>query len=83
MALPPKVNQSDINATSALVRWNPPQDPNGLIIGYRVRYSVVSSDPGVPSTQVMTECIIGGEDYISRNVSVGNVTMVRLSGLSK
>ena len=83
---PPEVNET--TATSAVVRWSPPDDPNGVITSYRVNYEVVSSDPGAAQgargkrqTDIMMECIIGGD--IDRNVSVGNVTVTTLTGLSK
>lgn len=78
--LPPEVGEDNITATSALIQWSPPVDPNGVIIGYRVSYEVISSDPGMQS-RVLTECIIGGD--IHRNISVGDVTMVLLTGLSE
>ena len=81
--LPPEVGENNITATSALVQWGPPVDPNGVIIGYRVSYEVISSDPGMQSwrSNISTECIINGD--ISKNISVGDVTMVLLMGLSE
>ena len=85
---PPEVNESDITATTAVVRWSPPADPNGEVVGYRVNYTVISSDPGrgqggrrKRQTVIMRECIIGGD--IDRNIAVGNNTMATLTGLSK
>lgn len=88
MGLPPEVRENETTATSAVVRWSPPEDPNGVVISYRVNYEVVSSDPGATQSDrrnrqsdIMMECIIGGD--IDRNVTVGNVTMTTLTGLSK
>lgn len=81
--LPPEVGEDNIAATSAMIHWNPPVDPNGVIIGYRVSYEVISSDPGMQRRvrNILTECIIGGD--IRRNISVGDVTMVLLTKLSE
>ena len=86
MDLPPEVTET--TATSAIVRWSPPEDPNGIVTSYKVNYVVISSDPGATQgdkrkrqTNVKMECIIGGD--INRNVTVGNVTMTTLVGLSK
>lgn len=86
MDLPPEVTET--TATSAIVRWSPPEDPNGIVTSYKVNYVVISSDPGATQgdkrkrqTNVKMECIIGGD--IDRNVTVGNVTMTTLVGLSK
>ena len=81
--LPPEVGENNITATSALIKWSPPVDPNGIITGYRVSYEVISSDPGMQSRvrNILTECIIGGD--IRRNISVGDVNMVLLTGLSE
>ena len=87
VGLPPEV-EDEITATSAVVRWSPPEDPNGVIRSYRVNYTAVSSNPGATQSDrrkrqsdVMMECIIGGD--INRNVMVGNVTMTTLTDLSK
>ena len=88
MGLPPEVRENETTATSAIVRWSPPEDPNGIVTSYKVNYVVISSDPGATQgdkrkrqTNVIMECIIGGD--FNRNVTVGNVTMTTLTGLSK
>ena len=88
VGLPPEVGENETTATSAIVKWSPPEDPNGIVISYKVNYVVISSDPGATQgdkrkrqTNVIMECIIGGD--IDRNVTVGNVTMTTLTGLSK
>ena len=88
MGLPPEVGENETTATSAILRWSPPEDPNGIVTSYKVNYVVTSSDPGATQgdkrkrqTNVIMECIIGGD--INRNVTVGNVTMTTLTGLSK
>ena len=88
MGLPPEVRQNETTATSAVVRWSPPEDPNGIVTSYRVNYMVISSNPGATQgdkrkrqTNVMMECIIDGNT--NRNVTVGNVTVTTLTGLSK
>ena len=85
---PPEVNENDITATTAVVRWSPSANPNGEVVGYRVNYVVISSDPGrglggkrKRQTAIMRECIINGD--IDRNITVGDVTMATLTGLSK
>lgn len=77
--LPPKVGENNVTATSALVKWSPPVDPNGVVIGYRVSYEVTGMRSGLKNISI--ECIIGGD--IRRNVSVSDVTMVLLIGLSE
>ena len=88
VGLPPEVGENETTATSAIVKWSPPEDPNGIVTSYKVNYVVISSDPGATQgdkrkrqTNVIMECIIGGD--IDRNVTVGNVTMTTLTGLSK
>ena len=88
VGLPPEVGENETTATSAIVKWRPPEDPNGIVTSYKVNYVVISSDPGATQgdkrkrqTNVIMECIIGGD--IDRNVTVGNVTMTTLTGLSK
>ena len=87
MNQPPSVLETEINATSAIVRWSPPDDPNGIITNYRVTYNVSSSNPrasqgGVVKrqTDILMECVIGN---ISNSISPGNVTMALLAGLSE
>jgi hypothetical protein len=88
VGLPPEVEENETTATSAIVRWSPPEDPNGIVTSYKVNYVVISSNPGATQgdnrkrqADVMMECILGGD--IDRNVTVGNVTMTTLTGLSK
>ena len=88
VGLPPEVGENETTATSAIVKWSPPEDPNGIVTSYKVNYVVISSYPGATQgdkrkrqTNVIMECIIGGD--IDRNVTVGNVTMTTLTGLSK
>ena len=74
--LPPLVSGDQITATTAAVTWEPPTDPNGIIIGYRVTYIVVATLPDNKS-----ECVKGAPE---RNVSVdGDSTEVMLTDLSK
>ena len=84
----PGVRENETTATSAVVRWSPPEKPNGVVTSYRVNYMVISSNPGAiqgdkgkRQTNVMIECIIDRD--IDRNVTVGNVTVTTLTGLSK
>lgn len=88
IGLPPEVGDDQITATSAVVRWSPPEDPNGIVISYTVNYKVISSDPGATrggrskrETDIVMECIIGGD--IDGNITVGSATVARLTGLSK
>lgn len=40
----------NIDSTSALVSWSPPDDPNGMIVSYDVEYSPVRFNESVFST---------------------------------
>ena len=96
---PPPVNNSDfLDAFSVIVRWNPPTDPNGVVLRYTVNYVAVSSTPpqvmgrrrrqtgGVRNETggVRNECILGGQMNVSRNMTVdGTQTTATLTELSE
>ncbi len=42
---PPEVQNSTLTSTSVALTWNPPGDPNGEIIGYRLLLTPLSTDP--------------------------------------
>ena len=76
---------------SAVVRWNPPADSNGVILSYTVNYVVVSNtssqDTGRHRRQTSgasVECILGGEANVNRNMTVdGTQTSATLTELSE
>ena len=84
---PPEVPVNTINATSAVLSWDPPSDANGVITLYAVNLVVVSSDASTfnsTSSQgrrmkretsvdmmVSEECIKGVENNANRNITVG------------
>ena len=88
---PPPVNNTMITSFSAVVRWNPPTDPNGVILNYTVNFVAVSM-VNTPSgnvgrrrrqtSDVTAECIQGGETNIDRNITVEE-TFATLTNMSK
>ena len=89
---PPPVDEGDLlSPFSVTVRWNPPTDPNGVVLRYIVRYVAVSSTPpqvmGRRRRQtggVRNECILGGQMNVSRNMTVdGTQTTATLTELSE
>ena len=40
--VPPEVSMNDITATSVILRWDPPPNPNGVITAYRVNLVVLT-----------------------------------------
>ena len=88
MLQPPEVNSAGITTTSALVHWNHPPDPNGIIIQYFVQYVAVSMAVGAEirsrrQMAIIPECILGGEGNIDRVTTVeGMETSVNLTDLS-
>ena len=89
---PPPVNNSNfLDAFSVTVRWNPPTDPNGVVLRYTVNYVAVSSTPPQDmgrrrreTAGVRNECILGGQMNVSRNMTVdGTQTTATLTELSE
>ena len=89
---PPPVEQGDLlGPFSVIVRWDPPTDPNGVVLHYTVNYVAVSSTRpqgmGCRRRQtdgVRNECILGGQMSVSRNMTVdGTQTTATLSELSE
>ena len=88
---PPPVNERELTPYSAIVRWNPPADSNGVILRYTVNYVAVSNassqDMGRRRRQTggaSVECILGGQANVNRNMTVdGTQTSATLTGLSE
>ena len=89
---PPPVDEGDLlSPFSVIVRWNPPTDPNGVVIRYIVNYVAVSSMPpqGMERRRrqtngVRVECILGDDMNINRNMTVdGTQTSATLTELSE
>jgi len=85
------VDNRDITSFSAVVRWNPPAEPNGVILSYTVNFVAVSMvnsssrDVGRQRRQtslVAAECILGGETNINRTITVEG-TSANLTDLSE
>ena len=80
----------DLTPFSAVVRWSPPSDPNGVILSYTVNLVAVSSTPlwGTRRHQrqtsaVRVECTLGGQTNINRDITVhGMQTIATLTELS-
>ena len=85
------VQNDTINSTSALVTWNPPEDPNDIIRNYTVNLMALSSDAGNShgrgrrkrqSSAVIIECIT--DSNVEQNITVGgDQTSLRLNNLSE
>ena len=88
---PPPVDERELTPYSAVVRWNPPADSNGVILRYTVNYVAVSNtssqDTGRRRRQTSgasVECILGGEANVNRNMTVdGTQTSATLTELSE
>ena len=88
---PPPVDERELTPYSAVVRWNPPADSNGVILSYTVNYVAVSNtssqDTGRRRRQTSgasVPCILGGEANVNRNMIVdGTQTSATLTGLSE
>ena len=88
---PPPVDERELTPYSAVVRWNPPADSNGVILQYTVNYVAVSNtlsqDTGRHRRQTSgasVECILGGEANVNRNMTVnGTQTSATLTELSE
>ena len=76
---------------SVIVRWDPPTDPNGVVLRYIVNYVAVSSTPPQDMRRrrretdgVRNECILGGQMNVNRNMTVdGTQTSATLTELSE
>ena len=82
------MNSDTITTTSAVISWDPPPDPNGVIISYTVQYVAVSMAAGGRRRrqvgELLPECIFGGEGNIDRTVVVpGTNTSLPLDQLSE
>ena len=97
VAKPPEVLKDTLTSTSAVLVWSIPDDPNGIITGYRVLIKTLSTDPmqfnfmmmtgGVGDRRkrqvpnIITECIKSG---IMDNVTLNATgTSHSVSNLSK
>ena len=88
---PPPVDERELTPYSAVVRWNPPADSNGVILSYTVNYVVVSNtssqDTGRRRRQTSgasVQCILGGQANVNRNMTVdGTQTSATLTELSE
>ena len=92
MEQPPEVSPDNITTTTALVSWEEPPDPNGVIIRYTVNYIAVSMAGGPEGKRrrrqsgedIIWECIIGGGENINRTMEVdGTETSLLLEDLSE
>ena len=80
-----------INSTSAVITWNPPEVPNGIIRNYTVNLMALSSDAGNSqrrgrrkrqSPGLNIECIT--DSNVEQNITVGgDQTSLRLNNLSE
>ena len=87
------MDPADISTTSAFVRWEKPDEPNGDIIRYTIRYEAVSMATGSGMQQgrrrrqagnaIVPECILDGPGNIDRTETVdGTQTSITLQDLS-
>ena len=88
---PPVVDPDTITTISAILTWDEPPDPNGIILTYAVRYVAVSMAEGGGRRRrrqaggaILPECIYGGEMNIDRTEVVdGTQTYLPLDSLSE
>ena len=87
---PPPVNERELTPFSAVVRWNPPSDSNGVILRYTVNYAAVSNTSQEmerrrrQTSGASAECILGGQRNANRNLTVdGSQTSATLTELSE
>ena len=88
---PPPVNERELTPFSAVVRWNPPSDSNGVILRYTVNYVAVSNTSSQEmgrrrrqTSGASAECILGGQRNVNRNMTVdGSQTSATLTELSE
>ena len=88
---PPPVNERELTPFSAVVRWNPPSDSNGVILRYTVNYAAVSNTSSQEmgrrrrqTSGASAECILGGQRNVNRNMTVdGSQTSATLTELSE
>ena len=85
---PREVNESTVTSTSVLLQWDVPDDPNGVVIEYRVNVMAISSDPDARRQQatsdagVIMPCIVpGGDVGVDTNITT-TATSLELMNLS-
>ncbi len=67
---PPPVDEATLTSTSVLLTWNPPEDPNGAIVNYRINVQALSSDPTAFMMGMMGG---GGGDRRRKRQTQGNM----------
>ena len=85
------MDAKNLTPFSAVVRWNPPTNANGVILHYTVTVVAISSSPSQSSGRqrrqvggVRVECILGGQMNVNRNMTLdGTQTTATLTELSK
>ena len=71
-----------IATTTAVITWDPPTDPNGVVIRYTVQYIAVGIAGGSQrrkrrqtGSELLPECIYGGVENINRTQVVPGTEM--------
>ena len=87
-----------MNSTSVVLKWNEPEDPNGIIVNYRVNIVIISTNPLAYSRNsggsrrrrqasvddITLQCVAGSIGNVDRNLTTGNsMTSIAVNGLSK
>ncbi|VDK43321.1 unnamed protein product [Anisakis simplex] len=66
---PQKVQARALNRNSILVRWDPPEKPNGLILGYKIYYTNLEVSTPYPLWK-MKQCL---KEILTTHRSIGSV----------
>ena len=84
---PPVVDM--VNSTSAIIKWNEPEDPNGIIINYNIEFSALdfSQKPYSDRKRAISEDLLTCFSFLGRNDTVvlqsSETTQLTLTNLCK
>ena len=88
--MPPPVNMSTITSTSAVITWESPDPPNGVILMYTVNLTAVSltTETGKKRRKRQNDdtsfCVTLRGALVNSAIDVdGNMTSLALTGLGK
>ena len=80
---PLNVKTNDVTSTSITVIWEPPQSPNGRLLGYEVSYTPNGGQPSVVNVQNNTTWKLTGlKPYTAYSVKVRAKTMAGFESYS-
>ena len=70
---PTNINATAITQTSLVLNWSPPDDPNGNIEGYYIRYNAT------PPNSIMVSNLSTGEQVLNVSADVTSISFVGLT----